>query len=114
MTAPLFPFPYYGGKVRMLDFIHEHLPMGHGFVDLFGGSAVVALSVSHPHGPRRIHGVCRKGGRSLGGRPSRFYPHQPILFECGLVGAVLRLAHACAHVQHEHGARNHQQGGEAA
>lgn len=44
MTA-LAPFPYYGGKSRLLPFLLEHLPPAVQFVDLFGGSAVVSLGV---------------------------------------------------------------------
>lgn len=39
------PFGYYGGKSKWIEFIHEHLPPAHNFLDLFGGSGAVSLSV---------------------------------------------------------------------
>lgn len=41
----LAPFPYYGGKGRMLPFMLAHLPAGECFIDCFGGSAAVSLAV---------------------------------------------------------------------
>ena len=39
------PFPYYGGKDRLMPFLQTNFLPAYRFVDLFGGSAVVSFSV---------------------------------------------------------------------
>lgn len=45
MARKMQPFPWYGGKYRMFDFLLKHMPQDtHHFVDVFGGSGVVLLN----------------------------------------------------------------------
>lgn len=41
----VYPFRYYGGKVQIYDWLISHFPASFSFVDVFGGSGVVALNV---------------------------------------------------------------------
>ncbi|MBF2754124.1 MAG: DNA adenine methylase [Gammaproteobacteria bacterium AqS3] len=45
----VYPFAYYGGKVRLFPWIVENLPPALSFVDLYGGSGVVALNVVYQY-----------------------------------------------------------------